>query len=310
MNVPAHSSETFASGKMNTIAQTAVPARRRPLLFRKLLDRAVGIFSIFAVAVAVGGMAWILLTVITEGLHVLDLGFLSNPSKPYGVPGAGIANALLGTVIITLVAAIISVPLAIAAGIFLSEYGQKGKVAAILRFSANVMMGMPSVIVGLFVYTILVIPTGNFSGFAGAVALAIIMFPVIMRTTEDMLAMVPNTLRESALALGMSRARTTLCIICRAAKNGLLTGVLLSLARVSGETAPLLFTAMFADAWPTEFFTQPTANMPVLITEYATNSPFEEMHAAGWGAALVIAFLVLALNIFTRVVFRDRHQKS
>lgn len=310
MNVPAHSSDTFVSGRTGAVSGAAVSSRRRPLFFRKVLDKAVGIFSIFAVAVAVGGMAWILFTVITEGLHVLDLSFLSSPSKPYGVPGAGIANALLGTVIITLVAAVISVPLAIAAGIFLSEYGQKGKVAAILRFSANVMMGMPSVIVGLFVYTILVIPTGNFSGFAGAVALAIIMFPVIMRTTEDMLAMVPNTLRESALALGMSRARTTLCIICRAAKNGLLTGVLLSLARVSGETAPLLFTAMFADAWPTEFFTQPTANMPVLITEYATNSPFEEMHAAGWGAALVIAFLVLALNVFTRVVFRDRHQKS
>lgn len=154
------------------------------------------------------------------------------------------------------------------------------------------------------------IPTGRFSGFAGAVALAIIMFPVIMRTTEDMLVMVPDALRESALALGMSRARTTLCIICRAAKNGLLTGILLSLARVSGETAPLLFTAMFADAWPTGFFSDPTANMPVLITEYATNSPFEEMHAAGWGAAFVIALAVLAVNVFTRIAFRDRTKKS
>ncbi len=285
-------------------------AKRRPLFWRKTLDAIVSAFSLFAVVLAVGSMLWILFTVVAEGLQVIDWGFLTNPSKPYGLPDAGIANALLGTAFVTGVAALIAVPLAIAAGIYLSEFGKKGSVPATLRFSANVMMGMPSVIVGLFVYTILVIPTGNFSGFAGAVALAIIMFPVIMRTTEDMLAMVPDTLRESALALGMSRARTTLCIICRAAKNGLLTGVLLSLARVSGETAPLLFTAMFADSWPTGFFDEPTANMPVLITEYATNSPFEKMHAAGWGAALVITLLVLAINIFARVAFRERKKNK
>lgn len=289
-----------------TISTVPVSPRRRPLFFRKAIDAAVGAFSVFAVAVAVGGMAWIIFTVVANGVPAIDFGFLTNPSKPYGILDSGIANALLGTLLVTACAAAISVPLAVAAGIFLAEFGRKGKVSAALRFSANVMMGMPSVIVGLFVYTILVIPTGDFSGFAGAVALAIIMFPVIMRTTEDMLVMVPDTLRESALALGMSRARTTLCIICRAAKNGLLTGVLLSLARVSGETAPLLFTAMFADSWPSGFFSEPTANMPVLITEYATNSPFEEMHSAGWGAALVIAVVVLAVNVFTRVAFRDR----
>ena len=292
---------------MNALTKSATE-HRRPLFFRKALDAAVGAFSIFAVAVAVGGMAWIVWTVIAQGLPAIGFDFLTNPSKPYGIPDAGIANALLGTLFITVCAAVIAVPLAVAAGIFLSEFGRAGKIPAALRFSANVMMGMPSVIVGLFVYTVLVVPTGNFSGFAGAVALAIIMFPVIMRTTEDMLTMVPDTLRESALALGMSRARTTICVVCRSAKNGLLTGVLLSLARVSGETAPLLFTAMFADSWPTGFFNEPTANMPVLITEYATNSPFEEMHAAGWGAALVIAVLVLAVNIFARVAFRDRNK--
>lgn len=254
-------------------------------------------------------MAWILFTVVARGLPAIDWGFLVNPSKPYGVPDSGIANALLGTFMITGCAAAISVPLAVAAGIYLSEFGRKSKIGAILRFCANVMMGMPSIIVGLFVYTILVIPSGHFSGFAGAVALGIIMFPVIMRTTEDMLAMVPDTLRESGLALGMSRARTTLCVVCRSAKNGLLTGVLLALARVSGETAPLLFTAMFADAWPDGFFSEPTANMPVLITEYATNSPFEAMHTAGWSAALVIMAVVLAVNIFTRIAFRERSGK-
>lgn len=294
----------------NTATLPPTPAfpHRRPLFFRKAVSFAVSVFSTLAVAVAVGGMAWIIWTVVVHGVPALGFGFLTQPSKPYGVPGAGIANALLGTFFITGCAALISVPLAIAAGIYLSEFGKRGKIAAALRFCANVMMGMPSVIVGLFVYTILVVPAGNFSGFAGAVALAIIMFPIIMRTTEDMLAMVPDALRESGLALGMSRARTTLCIVCRAAKNGLLTGVLLALSRVSGETAPLLFTAMFADAWitPRGFFSEPTANAPVLITEYATNSPFEEMHAAGWGAALVIMLLVLAVNIFARVAFRER----
>lgn len=299
-----------SSSEIPVVSVSVVSPRRRPLFFRKATDFVVSVFSVFAVALAVGAMAWILFTVVSRGVPAIDFGFLTHPSKPYGLPDSGIANALLGTLFITACAAAIAVPLAVAAGIFLAEFGRRGRIASVLRFSANVMMGMPSVIVGLFVYTILVIPTGHFSGFAGSVALTIIMFPVIMRTTEDMLVMVPDALRESALALGMSRARTTLCIICRAAKNGLLTGILLSLARVSGETAPLLFTAMFADAWPTGFFSEPTANMPVLITEYATNSPFEEMHAAGWGAAFVIALAVLAVNVFTRIAFRDRTKKS
>ena len=158
---------------------------------------------------------------------------------------------------------------------------------------------------GLFVYALLVVPTGNFSGLAGTVALAIIMFPVVLRTTEDMLLMVPDTLRESALALGMSRMRATLCIVARSARNGLATGILLSLARVSGETAPLLFTALFADTWPEDFFTGPTASAPVLITEYTTNSPFESMHAMGWGAALVMAAFILIINIATRCIFHE-----
>ena len=149
------------------------------------------------------------------------------------------------------------------------------------------------------------VPMGHFSGLAGTVALAIIMFPVIMRTTEDMLLMVPDTLRESALALGMSRMRTTLCIVARSARNGLATGILLSLARVSGETAPLLFTALFADTWPSGFFTEPTASAPVLITEYTTNSPFESMHAMGWGTALIMAGFILIINIATRCIFHE-----
>lgn len=289
--------------------QTSKPLPLRPLWGRKLQDWAVRGFSVLALTVAVGAMLWILGTIVARGSEALGWGFLTNPSKPYGLPDAGIANALLGTLMVTLCAAFLAVPPALCAGIWLAEFGKRSRLADALRFCANVMMGMPSVIVGLFVYMALVVPMGRFSGFAGAVALAILMFPVVLRTTEDMLAMVPDTLRESGLALGLTRCRVTLQIVCRAARNGMVTGVLLSVARVSGETAPLLFTALFADAWPTRFFSGPTANIPVLITEYATNSPFEAMHRAGWGAALVIALLVLAVNLVARLLFREAKER-
>ncbi len=280
--------------------------KRRGLLRRKIVDYAIRIFSIFAVCVGIGAMLWILITVGMYGYEALSAEFFVNSSRPYGIPGGGIGNAILGTILITLGGSIIAIPPAILAGIYLSEYKDNRKTVALLRFAANVMMGMPSVLVGLFVFMVIIIPMGTFSGLAGSIALAIIMFPVIMRTTEDMLAMVPYSLRESALALGMTRARTTLVIVCKSAKKGLLTGVLLSISRVSGETAPLLFTAMFSDSWPSSYFSEPTANLPVLITEYATNSPFEDMHRMGWGAALVVTALVLTINVCTRIIFREK----
>lgn len=279
--------------------------KQRALLPRKLQNHALSFFSFLSVLLALGAMGWILATVVVQGSSALSWQFLTSPSKPYGEVGSGIANALLGTLLMTAAATLAVVPLAVAAGIYLAEFGKGSRPADALRFTANVMMGMPSIIIGLFVYVLIVVPTGHFSGMAGTAALAVIMFPVIMRTTEDMMLMVPNPLRESALALGMTRMRTTLCIVARAAKNGLATGVLLSLARVSGETAPLIFTAMFADTWPNGYFTEPTANIPVLINEYTMNSPFDAMHAAGWGAALVMAGILLAVNIATRTLFHE-----
>lgn len=280
--------------------------KRRPLTWRKLTNQFVKIFSAAAVLLAVGAMLWILYTVACYGIRSMNFSFFTTPTMPYGAVRGGIANALLGSVMITFGAAVLAVPPALCAGIFLAEYKDWKTVSGVLRFSANVMMGIPSVLVGLFAYIILVLPTGNFSGFAASVALAIIMFPVIMRTTEDMLGMVPDALRESALALGMTRTRATVCIVCLSARKGLLTGILLALSRVSGETAPLLFTALFSDGWPKDYFTGPTANMPVLITEYSTNSPFEIMHQAGWGAALVVTVLVLVINLSTRIIFREK----
>ncbi len=281
--------------------------KKRGLAFRKSVDVSVRIFSALAVILAAGAMLWIFWELFSRGGRALSWSFLTNPSKPYGIPGGGIANALLGTIFITFGAAVIGVVPAVGAGIYLAEFRDTPKLAAAIRFSANVLMGMPSVLAGLFVYTLIVAPTGNFSGFAASAALAVIMFPVVTRTTEDMLSMVPYALREAALALGMSRMRTTLLIVCRSARNGLLTGILLSLSRVAGETAPLLFTALFADSWPTDYFTGPTANMPVLITEYSTNSPFEAMHAAGWGAALAVTALVFLINMSSRILFREKH---
>lgn len=279
--------------------------KTRSVILRKLANLLLTLLAQVSISIALGGMGWILYTVICNGGAVINLEFLTSPSKPYGEPGAGVANALIGTLLMTMGATVLAVPPAMAGGIYLSEYGKDSRFADMLRFCADVMMGVPSILVGLFVYALIVIPTGNFSGMAGTIALAIIMFPVIMRTTEDMLLMVPNTLRESALALGMSRMRTTLHIVMRSARNGLATGTLLALARVSGETAPLLFTALFADTWPDSFFSKPTASAPVLITEYTTNSPFESMHSMGWGAALLITGFILIVNIVTRFIFHE-----
>ena len=278
----------------------------RPATFRKATDRAMRGFSACATLLALGLMAWILAVLMREGAGAISVGFLTNASKPYGEAGGGIANALLGTALITGGAAALAIPPALAAGIGLAEFGHDGRFAALVRFAVNALMGVPSVIVGLFVYGILVATTGRFSGFAGSAALAILMFPVIVRTTEDQLAGVPVTLRESGLALGATRTRVTLGLVCRAAKGGLLTGVLLAVARVSGETAPLLFTALYADAWPTSYFTGPTPSAPVFITNATMDSPFEEMHRMGWGAALVVAAAILALNVVVRAFARRK----
>lgn len=280
--------------------------KQRGLLLRKFRNYAIIGISALSTVIAAFFLIWILWTIFRNGMESLSLDFLTEPTKPYGVPGGGMLNAILGTAIITLVATLLAVPAGMLGGICLSEFSRSSKFGNAVRFSANVMMGMPSIIVGLFIYTLLVMTTGNFSGFAGSVALAIIMFPVILRTTEDMLCMVPNALRESALAIGAPRWRITLAVVFRSAKNGLTTGVLLAVARVAGETAPLLFTALTSDAWPTGFFTQPTANLTVSMTEYATNSPFAEMHVRAWGAAFLITASVLTLNIFCRTILREK----
>lgn len=282
--------------------------KKRGLIFRKTLNFSIKFLAVAASLAAALFLLWILFDVFQKGARSFNWSFFIEPTKPYFVSDGGIANAFLGTIFITFGAGVLSIPFGLLGGIYLSEFGRNSKFGNAIRFSANVMMGMPSIIVGIFVYTVLVYTTKHPSGFAGSVALAIIMFPVVLRTTEDMLMLVPNELRESALAIGTPRWKTTLGILFRAAKSGLITGILLSVARVSGETAPLLFTAMWSESWPVHFFSQPTCSLTVTIVQYANESPFEEMHVKAWGAALVVTVAVLFLNILCRIVFREKHR--
>ena len=247
---------------------------------------------------------WILYVVLARGLGALNLAFFTHLPTPPGIMGGGLANAIVGTLALTAVATLIAVPAGLMAGIYLAEFSDNSKAADYSRFSANVLMGMPSIIVGIFAYTLVVVPLGHFSGYAGALALAILMLPVITRTTEDMLRLVPNTLRESALALGAPRWKVTLGIVFRAAKSGLITGILLAVARVSGETAPLLFTALNSPYWFSSL-SEPIPNLTVTIYNYAM-SPYPDWQQKAWGASLLITFGVLILTISARFLLREK----
>jgi phosphate transport system permease protein len=268
------------------------------------MDGAVKAVSVLAAALGIGFLAWILVVVLRNGAAALNWRFLTSlPSAPGG-SGGGLGNAILGTALMTLLACALGVPVGMLAGVYLAEYGRGTRFATAVRFLANVMMGIPSIIIGLFVYAVLVLPTGHFSGWAGGVALALLVLPVVARTTEDMLALLPNALRESALALGAPHWRATLQILFRAARGGLLTGVLLAVARVSGETAPLLFTALNSPYWPRSL-SGPTANLTVTIFNYAM-SPYPAWQQAAWGASFIIAIGVLALTVVSRTLARER----
>jgi phosphate transport system permease protein len=276
----------------------------RPAWGRKLQDRAIRVLSLLAALCGLFFLGWILLVVIRRGAHAIDWNFFTGLPAPPGVEGGGLSSAIVGTLAITALATIIGVPVGIAAGVYLAEIERKGRLAAAVRFTINIMMGVPSIIVGLFVYTLLVLPAGHFSGWAGAVALALIMLPVVARTTDDMLALVPNELRESALALGAPRWKVTLSVVFRAARAGMITGVLLAVARVSGETAPLLFTALNSPYWPSSL-SEPTSNLTVTIFNYAM-SPYPDWQELAWGASLLIMTAVLGTTILARTVFKEQ----
>ncbi len=271
---------------------------------REATDIVMRIISGAASLVGIFFLGWILWTVARQGLAAFNLDFFTKLPAPPGIEGGGLANAIVGTALITLLATLMGVPLGLFTGVYLSEFGKNTRFGAMVRFTMNITMGIPSIIVGLFVYTLLVLPVKHFSAYAGAAALAIIMLPVVARTTEDMLGLVPNALRESALAIGMPRWRMILAILFRAARSGLLTGILLAVARVSGETAPLLFTAMNSPYWM-KSLAEPTANLTVTIFNYAM-SPFDDWKQLAWGASLLIMATVLGVNILARTLLREK----
>lgn len=272
--------------------------KQRSLTYRRGIDLGIRLISGLAALFGMAMLGWILSIVILKGMPAINWQFFTELPAPPGMPGGGLANAILGTLLITLLAVLMGVPIGLAAGVWLAEFGQQSKTAEAVRFAANLLMGTPSIIIGVFVYVAIVMTTGHFSGISGAVALAIIMLPVVARTAEDMLALVPSALREAALALGVPRWKATLGIVFRSAKTGLLTGILLAVARVSGETAPLLFTSLNSPYWP-ESFNEPTANLTVTIFNYAM-SPYEDWQTLAWGASLLIAASVLGTTVISR----------
>jgi phosphate transport system permease protein len=256
--------------------------------------------KVLAYAAAAFGLGWLVLilaVLLYEGIGGLSLSVFTENTPPPGAAG-GLLNAIVGSIVMTLLAVAIGTPIGILAGTYMAEYGRHDKLSAVVRFINDILLSAPSVVVGLFIYEVVVAPMGHFSGYAGSVALAVIVIPVVVRTTEDMLRLVPDTLREAAASIGLPRSKMIMQIAYRAASAGIVTGVLLAVARISGETAPLLFTAL-----NNQFFSvnmnAPMPSLPVVIFQFAL-SPYEEWQKLAWTGALLITVTVLALSIMAR----------
>jgi len=260
--------------------------------------------SMLAMVLGLAVLLWILTVLFGNGLAAFDLGMLIHDTPAPGSEGGGLRNAIVGSALMVGLTVLLATPIGILAGIYLAEFGDTNRVAEVTRFVTDIMLSAPSIVLGLFVYAIAVATVGHFSGFAGSLALSLIAVPVIMRTTENMLRLVPGSLREAAFALGAPRWKVSLMVTLRAAKAGVITGVLLALARISGETAPLLFTALNNQFFSTDM-SQPMANLPVVIFQFAM-SPYENWIGLAWGGALLITLVVLIINIIARVAFRDK----
>ena len=260
--------------------------------------------SMFAMALGLAVLLWILTVLFSNGLAAIDWNLFTQDTPAPGSEGGGLRNAIVGSLMMVGLAVLVSTPIGILAGIYLTEYGDQSRTAGITRLVTDIMLSAPSIVLGLFVNAIAVATIGNFSGYAGSLALSLIAIPVVMRTTENMLRLVPGSLREAAFALGAPRWKVSTMVTLRAAKSGVITGVLLAVARISGETAPLLFTALNNQFFSTNM-ERPMANLPVVIFQFAM-SPYENWIRLAWGGALLITMTVLVLNILARVVFRDK----
>ena len=260
--------------------------------------------SMSAMAVGLTVLIWILYVLFSNGLAAFDLNLFIHDTPAPGTDGGGLRNAIVGSLMMVALTVLVSTPVGILAGIYLTEFGDESKTAELTRFVTDIMLSAPSIVLGLFVYAIAVSTVGNFSGYAGSMALSLIAIPVVMRTTENMLRLVPGSLREAAFALGAPRWKVSTMVTLRAAQSGVMTGILLAVARISGETAPLLFTALNNQFFSTNMGA-PMANLPVVIFQFAM-SPYDNWVRLAWAGALLITMTVLVLNILARVVFRDK----
>ncbi len=276
-------------------------------LKRKIINKVTMSLSFLTVIFALTFLVWILWTLFSQGLSHLTPAVFTKMTPPPGSDG-GLLNAIVGSLYMVLIATFIGTPIGVLAGTYLSEYGRTGWLAPTTRFINDILLSAPSIVIGLFVYEVAVNSVGHFSGWAGALALSLIVIPVVVRTTENMMQLVPTTLREAAAALGAPYWKVVIHIVYRSAKTGIMTGLLLAVARISGETAPLLFTALNNQFWSADM-SKPISSLAVVIFQFAM-SPYEDWQHLAWSGALLITLFVLALNILARTLFRPSQSQS
>lgn len=279
--------------------------RNTALYRRRRLSNSIGLtLSMASMVLGLAVLLWILYVLFSKGFAALDWNMFTQSTPAPGSEGGGLANAIVGSLMMVGFSVLVSTPVGVLAGVYLAEYGDESKTAELTRFVTDIMLSAPSIVLGLFVYAIAVATMGGFSGWAGSLALSLIAVPVVVRTTENMLRLVPGSLREAAFALGAPRWKVATLVTLRAAKSGVMTGLLLAVARISGETAPLLFTALNNQYFSTDM-SRPMANLPVVIFQFAM-SPYENWIRLAWGGALLITLSVLLLNIIARVYLREK----
>ena len=277
----------------------------RNLRRRKIISAVMTALTTMSAGVVILALVVILTYIAVKGASSLSLGFLINDTKPYGDPETGIANAIVGSLILILVASVIGLPVGILGGFYLAEFSSN-RIGTIIRFLIDTLTGIPSIVVGVFAWTLLVRPMRGFSALAGGASLAIIMMPIVARTTEEMIRLVPHSLREAALALGAPVWKMSLGVVLRAAASGVATGAMLAIARIAGETAPLIFTSLNNNDMSTSLF-EPIASLTYQIYYYA-GSPYEDWHSLAWASTLVLVGMILAINVTVKILARSRHQ--
>jgi len=304
-NPNAITSATDYPSQLNSTNMQAQETINMSLYASRKRTNLIGLFlSMSAMTIGLVFLLWILVILFFKGFSAFSLDLFLNKTPGPDSENGGLGNAIIGSLMIVVSCTLISTPIGVMAGIYLSEYGQKSKFSEITRFLNDIMLSAPSIVIGLFVYALVVVNAKHFSGWAGTLALTLIAIPVVVRTTENMLSLVPVSLREAAFALGAPKWKVSLSIVLKAARSGVMTGVLLALARVSGETAPLLFTALNNPFFSFDM-NAPMANLPVVIFQFAM-SPYQNWVDLAWGGALLITLSVLGLNIFARTFFREK----